>query len=180
MATAKQVVAGAATITKIPLSTLTAIQRRFTETGIWPAARGPNVPELSTRNVVHFILGFLADTKGREVADAACRYYKLKNADGEMLGDFLVRVLDSYEDPANSPLAQIIYKSRLVVDCTSPRACLAMEHTDGISDLLFGNQKAQWDDTAVRRSMTIAGRSIFYLGLGLHQNDWTGENYVAA
>lgn len=136
-------------------------------------------PELSTRNVAHFLLGLLTDSKSKDVAAAACAYYSLRNKDGEKLGDFLVRVLDSFEDLTNSPLAQIAFKSRIEVDCNSPRACFTTECTDGADETLFGIQTAQWNDIAVRRSMTISGRSLFYIGLGLHMNDWAGENYIA-
>src|SRR5437764_15390314 len=132
MATATDMVAHAAAITKIPLSTIVAVKRRFGETGLWPTARGPNIPDLTTKNVAHLILGLLADTKAKDVAGAACAYYSLHNSRGQELGDILCRLLDSFKDIQDpSPVAAFAFKSRLELDCDSPRACLTHHCTDG-------------------------------------------------
>lgn len=179
MATASRVVAGVAMITKIPLPTLISIQRRFVEEGLFPASRGPNVPELSTKHVALYLLGILTDTKAKDCAATARAYYSLKNEDGVKLGDFIVNVLESFKDAPNSTLAQIAYKSRIEVDCTIPRANFSSNCTDGHAETLFGILTEQWNDVSIRRSMTISGRSLFYIGCGLHLNDWSGEQYAA-
>lgn len=179
MATATDMVAYAATITKIPFSTVAAVKRRFGETGLWPTARGPNIPDLNTKNVAHLILGLLADTKAKDVSAAACAYYGLRNADDHHLGDVLCDLLDSFKNLTEiSPVAKIAFKSRLEVDCNSPRACLNLHCTDGNSEDLFGIQSKQWDDIAVRRSMTISGRSLFKFGVGIHHNRWDAPTNV--
>ena len=180
MATATDMVAHAAAITKIPLSTIVAVKRRFGETGLWPTARGPNIPDLSTKNVAHLILGLLADTKAKDVSAAACSYYSLCNSSGQKLGDILCRLLDSFKDVDEiSKVAAFAFKSRLELDCDSPRACLTHHCTDGNTEELFGILSKQWDDIAVRKSMTISGRSLFQFSCGIHHNFWpVGDSAV--
>jgi hypothetical protein len=181
MATATDMVSHAAAITKIPFSTIAAVKRRFGETGLWPTARGPNIPDLSTKNVAHLILGLLADTKAKDVAGAACSYYSLMNSSGQRLGDILCQMLDSFKDLEEiSPVAAFAFKSRLEIDCDSPRACLTHHCTDGNTEQLFGILSKQWDDIAVRKSMTISGRSLFQFSCGIHHDHWpVGVSVVA-
>ena len=68
MATATEFVDHAAKITQVTYSTLAGYHRNFKETGAWKSARGPNIPQLSTREVVLFILAILTDPKAKDAA----------------------------------------------------------------------------------------------------------------
>jgi hypothetical protein len=177
MIPASELVPRVASVTGLPYSTVYSVKRRFVETGIWPSSRGANVPDLSIEHVALMLLGLLADVEGKDVAAAATAYYALKDPDGNKLGDTLVKIIDSFK--ATSPLAQVAYKSRLEIDCGRRRACLNLQCTDGHEEILFGVQRAQWNDLIVRRSMTISGKCLHDLACGLHFNRWLEDEAVA-
>jgi hypothetical protein len=178
MIPASELVPRVADITGLPYSTVYGVKRRFVETGIWPSSRDAHVPDLTVRQVVLMLLVLLADVPAKDAAATANAYYALKNEDGEKLGDCLVRIIDGFK--TNSPLAQIAYKSRLELDCGRPRACLNLQCTDGHEEILFGVQRAQWEDLIVRRSMTISGKCLYDLATGLHYGRWPEDSVIAA
>lgn len=173
MITAAELVYRVASVTGLPVSTVYGIKRRFVETGDWPSSRGAHVPGLTVRHVVLMLLALLADVPAKDAAATANAYYALQNEDGEKLGDALVRIIDSFK--TTTPLAQVAYKSRLEIDCGRPRACLNMACTDGNAEILYGVQRAQWEDLIVRRSMTISGKCLYDLACGLHFNRWDSD-----
>jgi hypothetical protein len=151
-----------ASITGIPHSTVFGVKRRFIETGIWPSARGSNIPDLDTKDVVHLIFALLADVHAKDAASAAVDYFNLTDSHGQKLGDTVVGIIDTFRSGKISPLANVAYRSTLEVDCLNPRACLSMDcGMDGHEEILFGAQAAQWKDAQVRRSMTISGKCLF-------------------
>ena len=176
MITAAELVYRVASVTGLPYSTVYGVKRRLIESGDWPSSRGAHVPELNTRHVVLMLLALLADVAAKDAAATANAYYALTDADGNKLGDTLVRNIDSFKNREPLPLAQVAYKSRLEVDCGRPRACLNMSCTDGNAETLYGVQCAQWEDLTVRRSMTISGKCLFDLACGLHFNRWDSDN----
>jgi hypothetical protein len=171
MIPASELVPRVAGITGLPLSTVYSVKRRFVETGLWPSSRGAHVPDLTIRHVVLMLLVLLADVPAKDAAATANSYYSLAAPDGSKLGDVLVSIIDAFKDH-NSPMAQAAYKGRLEVDCGRPRACLNVQCTDGHEEILYGVQRAQWEDLIVRRSMTISGKCLYDLACGLHFNRW--------
>lgn len=167
-------------VTGIPKSTIFGVKRRFVETGMWPSSRGASIPNLDTEHVVLMLLALLADVPAKDASSTATSYFNLCDANGHRLGDTLVRMIDSFKDVRDlPPLAQVTYKSRLEVDCGYPRACLSMHCTDGQEEILYGVQIEQWQDLNVRRSMTISGKTLFKIAMGVHHNRWSGESFVA-
>jgi hypothetical protein len=179
MIPASELVPRVAGITGLPYSTVYSVKRRFVETGIWPSSRGAHVPDLNTRHVVLMLLALLADVPAKDASTTALHYYSLVDADGDKLGDVLVKLIDAFKD-TTSDLAKVGFKSRLEVDCGRPRACLNLHCTDGNEEILYGVQRAQWEDLIVRRSMTISGRCLFHLARGTHFNRWPEDENVAA
>lgn len=91
----------------------------------------------------------------------------------------LVNIIDAFKD-TTSQLAQVAYKGRLEVDCGRPRACLNLSCTDGHEEILYGVQRAQWEDLVLRRSITISGKCLYDLACGLHFNRWNEDEAIAA
>jgi hypothetical protein len=67
-------------------------------------------------------------------------------------------------------------KSRFELDCNTPRVCAISECSDGSNvETLYGVQANQWSDVRVRRSMTISGKVLFDIAMGIHFNRWPVE-----
>lgn len=171
MVAASYLVPRLAAVTGLPEATVNGVQRRLTESGLWPSRRGSFVPKLATRHVVMILLGVMADVHAKDAASAATSYYALADQDGNELGDALCRIIDSFKSV--NDISALAYKSRLEIDCGQPRACISIQNNEGSqTEVLFGVQAAQWADIRVRRSMSISGKCLFDLGCGLHFNRW--------
>lgn len=170
MLRASDLVPRLAAITGLPAATINGVQRRLTETGIWPARRGSFVPKLGTRHAVMILLGVLAGVHAKDAASAATAYYSLADPDGNTLGDSLCNIIDSFKSV--NDVSGLAYKSRLEIDCGQPRACISMKTNEGQTEVLYGVQAEQWADITVRRSMTVSGKVLFDLGCGLHFRRW--------
>ena len=95
----------------------------------------------------------------------------LTDENGNKIGDVIVNILNSFRSV--NDMAKLAYKSRIEFDCSAPRVCIISECTDGSIETLYGIRDRQWSDVAVRRSMTISGRVLFDLAMGVHFNRWT-------
>jgi hypothetical protein len=174
MIPASELVPRVADITGLPHSTIYSVKRRFVETGIWPSARGAHVPDLDTRHVAMLLLALLADVPAKDAVRTASLYHDLSDEQGNKFGDVLVNMIDSYR--LVNLVGPLVYKSTVELDCNSPRACVTSECNDGSSIVtLYGSQLKQWSDIRVRRSMTISGKVLFDLAMGLHFNRWAKE-----
>lgn len=159
-----------ARITGLPQATINGLKRRLTECSILPMRQGAIVPSLETYHVVMLLLATLADVPAKDATSAAAQYYGLINDEGDSLGEVLTRLIDSFKGP--NVVSAMAYRSRLEVDCNYPRALLSIETTEGQMELIFGPQSKKWTDAKVRRSMTISGKCLFDLAIGLHYGRW--------
>ncbi|WP_445216197.1 hypothetical protein ACKWRH_28310 [Bradyrhizobium sp. Pa8] len=170
MTTAKELMEGTALVTGLALPNVQAAKRRLIEAGIWESATGSHIPVMNTYSLVMLLFALLADVPGKDMLSAACSYYGLVNDEGDSLGEVLTRLIDSFKGP--NAVSAMAYRSRLEVDCNYPRALLSLETRDGQLELIFGPQSKKWTDAKVRRSMTISGKCLFDLAIGLHYNRW--------
>lgn len=171
--TANETTLGVAAVTGVPHATIRQIHRRLVETAAWPSARGAYVPVLTTYHLVLLLFAYLADVPNKDCVSAAYSYFALTDENGNKLGDVLVSILDSFKS-ANG-VAALALQSRLEVDCGQPRACIISNTLEGSVETLYGLSSKQWDDVTVRRSMTISGKVLFDLAMGLHFNRWNED-----
>jgi hypothetical protein len=157
--------------TGIPESTVRGHYRKLNESGILPASHGAKVVKLNSHHVVMLLLAILPDVQAKDAVRTACVYHDLKDAHGNNFGDVLVNMLDSFRS-ANE-VSGLTYKSRVELDCKTPRVCITSDCNDGMSiETLYGVQTKQWSDVRVRRSVTISGKVLFELAKGIHFNRW--------
>jgi hypothetical protein len=116
------------------------------------------------------LLALLADVQIKDAANTACAYYSLADEYGNKIGDVLVNILNSFRS-FNDTVA-LAYKSRVEVDCNAPRVCIISETAEGSIETLYGLRDKQWSDVRVRRSMTISGKVLFELAMGVNLNRW--------
>jgi hypothetical protein len=181
MISAAELVTRVAQITGLPNSTVHSVKRRFVESGIWPSSRGAYVPSLEPKHLTLMLLALLADVPSKDASNVANDYWALRDADGNYLGEVLTDMIESFKTIKGeaSDLAGITYKSRVEVDCGKPRACITTQCVEGNIETLYGTQSAQWSDVRVRRSMTISGKVLFDLAVGIYFNRWPGDLDVA-
>lgn len=181
MISAAELTARVASITGLPYSTVYSVKRRFVESGLWPSSRGANVPSLEPKHLALLLLALLADVPHKDASNTANDYYALRGPRGQLLGEVLTDMIESFKSIKSIPSieAAMALKSRLEVDCGSPRACVILECNDGTIETIYGKQAAQWQDVRVRRSTTISGKVLFDLACGLYFNRWPGDEDVA-
>lgn len=181
MISAAELVTRTASITGLPYSTVYSIKRRFVESGLWPSSRGAHVPSLEPKHLTLLLLALLADVPHKDATNTANDYWALRDADGKYLGETVTEMIESFKSIKGviSPEAELAYKSRVEVDCNKPRACITVHCTDGTLETLYGTQSAQWADVRLRRSMTLSGKVLFDLAVGMYFNRWPGDQDVA-
>jgi hypothetical protein len=167
---ASELLPNLASVTGFPEATVKGVYRRLNEAGILPVSHGATVKKLNCHHVTMLLLALLADMPIKDAAASACAYYALANEDGNKIGDVLVNKLNSFRSV--NDFAKLSYKSRVEIDCSAPRACIISETTEGTIETLFGIRDKQWSDVRVRRSMTISGKVLFDLAMGVHFNRW--------
>jgi hypothetical protein len=160
-------------LTGLTKATVRGVYRRLNETGIFPVSHGAKIEKLNSYHVAMLLLALLVDVPVKDSAPAACAYYSLVDENGNKIGDALVNILDSFKSP--NAVASLAYKSRIEVDCNSPRVCVVSDTTEGTVETLYGLRTKQWTDIRVRRSMTISGKVLFELAKGVHFNRWPLE-----
>jgi hypothetical protein len=165
MSAASELVPAIAAITNQPLSKLTGIRRRLTETGLLPSRQGAYVPDLNPRHAALIVLALLADVEAKNASQAALSYYELRDEHGNKFGDVISKMIASFRLP--SLTAALAYKSRIEIDCGRTRATISSETTEGQFETLFGVKTPQWSDHAVKRSMTISGKCLFDIAMAL-------------
>lgn len=181
MISAAELTARVASITGLPYSTVNSVKRRFVESGLWPSSRGAHVPSLEPKHLTLMLLALLADVPSKDASITATDYWALRNSRGELLGDVVTEMVESFKSIKGTPSieAAMALKSRIEIDCGRPRACITTECTDGHIETLFGKQSAQWTDVRVRRSTTLSGKVLFDLACGIYFNRWPGDLDVA-
>jgi hypothetical protein len=168
--TASELIPNLATVTGFPEATVRGHYRKLSEAGLLPLSRGSTVEKLNTRHTVMLLLSLLVDVPAKDAAAWARAYYALADEDGNKIGDALVNILNSFRSVNDT--ATLAFKSRVEIDCSAPRACIISECTEGSIETLFGIRDKQWSDVQVRRSMTISGKVLFDLAIGIHFNRW--------
>lgn len=176
MITASELIPNLATVTGFPEATVRGVYRRHNEAGIVPVSHGASVKKLDCRHVTMLLLALLADMPIKDAAASACAYYALEDENGNKVGDVLTNKLNSFRSV--NDFAKLSYKSRIEIDCTAPRACIISETAEGTIETLFGIRDKQWSDVRVRRSMTISGKVLFEIAMGLHFNRWNIKETV--
>jgi len=157
--------------TGIPESTVRGHYRKLNEADVLPVSHGAKVAKLNSNHVVMLLLAILPDVQAKDAVRTACLYYDLTDTQGNKLGDVLVNLIDSFRSV--NATAALAYKSHVELDCSTPRACITSECSDGVSiETLYGVQRKLWSDVRVRRSVTITGKVLFQLAKGLHFNRW--------
>jgi hypothetical protein len=152
-------------------STVRGIYRKLNETGLLPSSQGAAIAKLNTRHAVLLLLALLADVPAKDASAAACAYYALADEHGNTIGDVLTNMLDSFRSV--NPAASLAYKSRVELDCNTPRVRIVSECDDGSNiETLYGLHTKPWSDVRVRRSMTVSGKVLFDLAIGVHFNRW--------
>jgi hypothetical protein len=157
-------------ITGLPESTVRGHYRKLNEAGVLPASHGATIARLNSRHVVMLLLALLADVHAKDAVRTACVYHDLEDGDGNKFGDVLTNMLDSFR--SLNEVSPLVYKSRIEFDCNTPRVCVTSECNDGSIVTLYGSQSKPWLDVRVRRSMTISGKVLFDLAMGVHFNRW--------
>jgi hypothetical protein len=157
-------------LTGLPEPTVRVFSRKLIEANILPLSRGSTIAKLNNRDVVMLLLSLLADVPAKNAAAAACAYYGLTDEHGNKIGDVLVNILNSFRSV--NDVAKLAIKSRIEVDCFAPRVCIINETTEGALETLFGIRDRQWTDVRVRRSMTVSGKVLFDLAMGVNFNIW--------
>ena len=176
MIAASELLPNLATVTGFPEATVKGVYRRLNEAGILPVSHGATVKKLNCRHVTMLLLALLADMPIKDAAASACAYYSLVDEDDNKLGDVFVNKLNSFRSV--NDFAKLSFKSRVEVDCSAPRACIITETTEGSLETLFGNRDKQWSDVRVRRSITISGKVLFDLAMGVHFNHWDSKETI--
>ena len=157
-------------LTGIPDATVRGVYRKLNEAGILPVSRGAKVEKLNTRHAAMLILGLMVDVPAKDAAATARAYYGLTDENGNKIGDVLANMLDSFRTVNN--IARLALKSRVEVDCDSPRVCIVSETAEGVIETLFGIRDKPWSDIRIRRSMTVSGKVLLELAIGVHFNRW--------
>jgi hypothetical protein len=121
--------------------TVYAVKRRFVETKIWPSSRGAYVPEMEPYHLVMLLLALGADVPAKDASATARAYFELPDRDGNKVGHVLTRMIQSlkiakgaFVDKDDSKLADVSVaalacRSRIEVDCGTPRVCIVSETT---------------------------------------------------
>ena len=173
MNTASELIPNLAAVTGFPEATVRGVYRRLHEAGRLPVSHGATVKKLNCQHVTMLLLALLADMPVKDAAASAATYYSLVDEDGNKIGNVLANILNSFRSV--SDFAKLSFKSRVEIDCSAPRVCIIAETTEGSIETLFGIRDKQWSDVRVRRSMTISGKVLFDLAMGVHFNRWNIE-----
>ena len=164
-------------LTGLTEATVRGVYRRLNEAGILPVSHGAKIKKLNNYHVVILILALLVDAPVKDSATAACAYYSLVDENGNKVGDVLANILDSFRSVNDT--AGLAYKSRVEVDCDTPRVSITSECNEGNAETLYGLRSKPWSDIRVRRSMTISGKVLFELAMGVHFNRWPATAEIA-
>lgn len=168
--TASELIQNLPALTGLPTAKVSGHYRKLIEAGCLPISRGSTIEKLTTYHAVMLLLALLADVPPKNAAAAACAYYSLADENGNKVGDVLTNMIDSFRWINDS--AKVAIRSRVDVDCFAPRVCIISECTEGSLETLYGIRDKQWSDVRVRRSMTISGKVLFDLAMGIHFGRW--------
>jgi hypothetical protein len=105
----------------------------------------------------------------------------LAHPNGTFLGDVMVKMINSFKNySAVSLLAKTAFKTRIEIDTDYPRACLSIECKDAEAqvEIMYGVQTPIWGNIRVRRAITIGGKALFDIAMGLHHNRWPGDDSI--
>lgn len=174
MIAASEIIPNLATIGGFPKSTVRQHYRKQHEAGMMPRSVGSTIAKLSPRHVALLLLSLAVDAPAKDAAAIARAYYSLVDENGNQIGDVLAAFLNSFRS-AND-IAKLAYRSRVDVDCDSPRACIVSDTTDGVIETIYGVRDKPWSDLRVRRVTSIGGKVLFDLGMGMHFGRWAETN----
>ncbi|WFU23155.1 hypothetical protein QA649_34505 [Bradyrhizobium sp. CB1717] len=180
-ATAKEIYEGVARATNTPLATVQQLKRRLVETRAWPSSRGAHVPKLDVDDLVLILLALLSGAEFRDCVAAARRYWGLRDAHGQKLGDVLVRAVNSFHPNLQDlPFAVLAYKAVVTIDTNVQRATITYQSNGGSFDAVFGGPSPAWQDVRVRRSQSISGKRLFDLAAIIFKDRWDAHALQAA
>jgi hypothetical protein len=158
-------------LTGMSEATVRGVYRKLNEAGFLPSSHGATIAKLGPTHVIMLLLALMADVPAKDAVSAGRAYYALADEHGNAVGEVLTNMLNSFRSV--NPAAALAYKSRVELDCDSPRVRIVSECDDGSNiETLYGVHEKPWLDVRVRRSMTVSGKVLFDLAMGVHFNRW--------
>jgi hypothetical protein len=177
MKTASELLPHIVRITGQPEHTVKAVREHLAHGDVLPLShgRGKNPEKFGSEQLGAWLIGLCLDVPHRALAKTTRQYLDLPGKNGSTAGHALASLIQSFKlsSDLEKVTAQAACKMRFVVDIGAvPRITLTIYSGEQIIHSVFGPQGPQWADENVRKSMTISGKVIHDLSVGLHHNIW--------
>jgi hypothetical protein len=180
-------------ITGLSENTARAVTRKLTEDEILPRSRGGKAQALlGPKDVATIMIGscIAVDAPIRDISKLTPIYCALRSPNGDRLVDVVASWIETFgsakdsfdrKDASNDNLvAMLALRSRIQIDIGFPSASITTETKDGQLEITFGPQDQPSTFVRAVKSVTISGKILFRLAMGLYFDQRPADTAEAA
>lgn len=178
MKTATELIPHIVKKTNVADATVKAVREHLAQGDILPLShgRGKNPERHGSEHLAAWLIGLCLDVPHRAVAKETRRYLGLLAANGTTTaGHALASFIESFKlsKPQDKLTAEVACKARVTLDLgDAPRITIVVASGGQLIQSVFGPQGPQWADGNFKKSVTISGKVIHDLSVGLHHGIW--------